>query len=272
MSEVFTDESQANIERLEAELSAKLGDGVPGSDTGMFGEPDFGYGPASRAEQRARWLKRDEDHAELLESDPSYREMWEQLERLRGGKRVSERARELVNAGVPAKDARAIADGALDETDALKAAHSASEDGSRILVLAGPPGVGKTTAAAWLASQGVRSGKLWVEKRGEEILFLTALGLARTSVYDDDAMRPIERTPLLVIDDVGAEYADAKGMFATILDGVVNERYAANRRTVITTNLNASSFKERYGERIADRIRECGRFVELAGESLRRKP
>ena len=47
------------------------------------------------------------------------------------------------------------------------------------------------------------------------------------------------------------------------------QRHGHRRLTVCTTNLKASDFRARYGERVADRIRECGAFVEIAGTSRR---
>ena len=38
-------------------------------------------------------------------------------------------------------------------------------------------------------------------------------------------------------------------------DSLVDARYAGQRRTIVTTNLDSESFKGRYGERVADRIR-----------------
>jgi DNA replication protein DnaC len=173
--------------------------------------------------------------------------------------------------GVPAKDQDAIARGELDDTPAMQAARELLSFSQRILVLSGPKGCGKTTAASWLAAQDVR-----VRLPGDrddrgvaEPMFLDVSKLARLSRYKAEDVEPLEECSLLVIDDLGMEYADEKGSFLATLDGVFNARYAAGLYTVITTNLPAKTFKERYGERIADRIREVGRFVELDGKSLR---
>ena len=99
--------------------------------------------------------------------------------------------------------------------------------------------------------------------------FVDVSRFSRSSRYDDEQMGPLERCSMLAIDDLGMEYADAKGSFLSLLDGLVNARYAASLRTVITTNLGAGAFRERYGERVADRIREVGRYVEIADPSMR---
>jgi DNA replication protein DnaC len=126
-----------------------------------------------------------------------------------------------------------------------------------IAVFSGARGTGKTVAAAWLVSRSAGG------------VFMPVSKLARISRYRDDEMEPLERCPLLAIDDLGTEFVDEKGSFMATLDGLVNSRYADDLRTVITTNLPADAFKLRYGARIERRIREAGRFVELKGDNLR---
>jgi DNA replication protein DnaC len=163
----------------------------------------------------------------------------------------------LIGRGVPARLADAILRGALEETDAIRLAKAFTASRRTILVISGVRGAGKTVAAAWLVAQ-------YPFAR-----FIDVSRLARLSRYSEEDMAPLEECALLAIDDLGTEYADDKGSFMATLDGLVNARYADERRTVITTNLQANTFKARYGERIADRIREAGRFVELASKSLR---
>jgi DNA replication protein DnaC len=126
-----------------------------------------------------------------------------------------------------------------------------------IAVLSGNPGCGKTVAAcSWLYAGGFG-------------LFVKSSRLARWDRYDDSEMRRLLGASRLVLDDLGTEYQDTKGNFDSILDEVIDVRYDKRLSTVITTNLDAAAFKARYGERIADRIRECGKFVSLATKSMR---
>lgn len=127
-----------------------------------------------------------------------------------------------------------------------------------IVVLSGSPGVGKTTAAgAWCVRSGGR--------------FTTISELARLDRYDDEKWRAVSRCRALVIDELGNEFLDGKGFLLGAIDALVNDRYAEQLPTVITTNLGVEEFRARYGDRVADRIREAGRFVVIAGESMRRK-
>ena len=128
------------------------------------------------------------------------------------------------------------------------------------LVLSGGTGCGKTVAAS-----------MWLMEREDAYgsMFVSAARLARWPRYDDREMGRLLTPNRLVIDDLGSEYADEKGNFLAILDEVIADRHANMRPTVITTNLTKADFKERYKQRIADRIRESGRFVSLADPSQR---
>lgn len=161
--------------------------------------------------------------------------------------------------GIPARTLRVLESTPLANTPALQEVRAFLADRDlRILVLSGPKGCGKTMASAWAIAGEGREGR-----------FVDVPTLMRIEKYSDEAMRPLEHDPLLVIDDLGAEYADTKGNFLSTLDGLINARYANDVRTIVTTNQSSKTFQERYDERIIDRIREVGRFRELVGPSLR---
>jgi DNA replication protein DnaC len=132
-----------------------------------------------------------------------------------------------------------------------------------ILVLSGSLGCGKTTAAA-----------RWALKHCERYtapLFLRASTLARTSRFDSDTRETWLNAPGLVLDDLGVEYADAKGSFQADLEELVDCYYGKRRPLIITTNVRKEEFKVRYRDRIADRLRECGTWFAIADGSLRGK-
>jgi DNA replication protein DnaC len=176
----------------------------------------------------------------------------------------------LAERGVPVKDIERIVTGDLTETTAMKHARAfVADKDARALVLSGGRGCGKTTAASWIV------GQRWHDEDHDTFgfrikpIFIDVSRLSRLSRYKAEDMDPLERSPLLAIDDLGMEYADEKGNFLSTLDGIFNARYAAGLRTVITTNLTHEAFSKRYGERVIDRIRETGRFFEMADKSLR---
>lgn len=162
-------------------------------------------------------------------------------------------------------------EGELSATPAMNAAArflKSPKDGW-CLVLSGPKGCGKSTAAGWYLSQ-----KTWgqVSCPPKTRRWWTAARLARVSGFNVE-FEPIIQVPTMVIDDLGLEYMDKNGHFNSRLDEIIDERYSNYRPTVITTNLNAQAFKERYGARVADRIREGfshgGAFIEINHGSLR---
>lgn len=164
------------------------------------------------------------------------------------------------NFGVPERVTRVIASGAITETEALQTSREFLRDPRLcFLGLAAAPGVaGKTTApviAAW--------------QEGIDPLFMTAGLFTCTNRFDRAEMDNLGRVPLLIIDDLGTEFVDARGAFASLFDTVVNARYSACVKTIVTCNMTAKEFRSRYGARLADRWRESGRFVEFTGASLR---
>lgn len=182
----------------------------------------------------------------------------------------------LDHLGIPTRALEA-ARGPLLSTAALDASKGAKD----FLVLSGGPGCGKTVAAVVWISDYVSGRKRWGEStiygsdrpefKGTAPIWITAARLARCDRYDEARMTKLLRTPRLVIDDLGGEYLDKGGFYASLLDEIVNERQAESKPTIMTANLNAEAFKERYGERIIDRIREGGRFVGCGDHSLRAK-
>lgn len=206
-------------------------------------------------------LKRTPEEQDRIEAEWARREQAER-ERLE-----LERRRRWAAWGIPSKDIARIASDELTASQALSATREFEEHQAIVLVLAGAVGCGKTTAAAhWL----IHARRRQTYIRPDPRRFLPVAELARLNRFDDDAMSRVERASELVIDDLGAEYLDDKGAFASMLDGVVDARYRHLLPTVITTNANGDQFKARFGARIVDRIRELGEFVELNGSSLRR--
>jgi DNA replication protein DnaC len=171
-------------------------------------------------------------------------------------------AEALTNAGVPERQRRVLAD--LRDTPAVLSVREWQASDHCALVLSGGVGTGKSiAAAAWLLEtvrslpSGLRSRRWW-----------KAFDLCRLGQFADE-LGDLCRVRSLVIDDLGGEYADKSGSFATTLTWLVDARYEHNRRIVMTTNLEAAAFRARYGERIYDRLRECGAWVAVGGPSMR---
>jgi len=135
------------------------------------------------------------------------------------------------------------------------------------LVLSSPKGTGKSTAGAWWLNEIADKYELSRVKR-----WWSSSTIARMNSYDP-AFEKMFLCQAMVIDDLGAEYLDKNGYFQQKFDEIIDARYSRYRKTLITTNLNARAFTERYGERVSDRIRHGfeggGAFVEFSDSSLR---
>lgn len=181
--------------------------------------------------------------------------------------------------GIPAREASLVIEG-LRETTALGYASDfltntgnppANGEEKSILVLAGPKGVGKTLAAAWVmfhADPVLPYGGKWRTEHAPR--FRHATEFAEVSLYgegDKPERLAIKNTKCLVIDDLGTEIATEH--FLTLFDGVFNARYGGMGITAITTNLTAETFALRYGERVYDRIRGRGEWYDISEESMR---
>lgn len=177
----------------------------------------------------------------------------------------------LIDHGVPARVVRQLADGGWRETSAVAKIRSWHAMHSWCAVLGGDFGVGKSFAAAlwlWLIAFEAAEAKRTSTYRAPEC-WRSAADLARIGNYDRNAFNEVARLPALVIDDLGAEFNDGKGAFLAFLGDLLNERQSNERRTLITTNLAGSAFKERYGQRIIERIREGGVFEGVTGPNMR---
>lgn len=182
-------------------------------------------------------------------------------------RQYKQRMQELASWGVPAKDLSLVLpeSGTLDETPALLAV---ARDSGLLVVLSGGVGCGKTTAASWWLAHGAHKVMPYLKVRPP--CFITAPWVERHSRYDHEVMSRLEQARALVLDDLGMEYADAKGNFLADIDAVIDTRYRNMLPTVITTNLKADDFKQRYGRRFRDRVVEGGCFCNVNGPSLRR--
>ena len=211
--------------------------------------------------------------------------------------RQAARLRALGGAGWGARTLRMATAPTYDESraarylDALRACDGGAD--GRIVILAGQPGSGKTSACArWAATRSspAANGRFATPR------FLAASDFFRASRYQrgEDRAGALTRDQILgfetlVLDDLGTEYADASGSYRVDIDELANRYYEDDRTLIVTTNLlyaspkardamkargvavdeAAQTFAERYGERIIDRVRECGRWVDSGAASMR---
>ena len=131
------------------------------------------------------------------------------------------------------------------------------------IVLSGTYGCGKTWGIyAWTIQQ-IKNGKNVICK--EANAFYMEL---KTDEWREKFDK-YKKIPILVIDDLGIEYDPQSGYFQSLMDDLINYRYVNKLTTVITTNLPMEKFKERYGGRIIDRLRDWSGYFESKDKSFR---
>ncbi len=152
---------------------------------------------------------------------------------------------------------------------AAKAAQAFAESPAGWLVLSGPSGCGKTHLAAAIAGRCV--------ERGQAVLFMVVPDLLDhlRSAYQpgsqvgyDELFELVRAAPVLILDDLGVQsatpWAEEK------LFQLINGRYSAQLPTVITTNLDMSSFDPRIQTRLCDAALSQVHHLESgAGSGLR---
>lgn len=191
--------------------------------------------------------------------------------------------RKLVSLGVPADAAYAAK--APDDSGALRAAkrfHVANRAETRELVLAGPRGVGKSVAAAWLLGQWVKAYDWQGQPSGGRyvppFVWTPAADVVRVVDFGKVPKEWVEGLMdcrLLVLDDLGEDFT-AVGV-GTLAD-ILKQRNDRRRATVITSNLpvdaakDKPSLRSRYGDSWFERLRITAIVPDLSKEqSLRRR-
>lgn|GEM_PF-4379265 len=200
----------------------------------------------------------------------------ERAEELEQGGNLEDLRKRVIGSGAPV-DA-ALAAERPEDTQALQGAKQFenARGYATFLLLLGSTGIGKTVAASWVLREFCRRHDWNSGAQGTNLfpaMFVVASKLTRLSSFEDADrhwVEQIRKCGLLVLDDLGDE---ATEIGKNVVVELLLDRHAKKRRTVITSNLVAKAFRDRYGAAIADRINEAGIKPTLSdGVSKRRQP
>ncbi len=138
------------------------------------------------------------------------------------------------------------------------------------MILKGPVGTGKTSLAVAILQEVIRAygGGLFIPMAS---LLDNLLTMSKRDV--EEAIRfenRVRSTPLLILDDLGAEYEN--NWVRTKVDAIITERCNRLLPVIVTTNLKAEELMSTYQERIYDRLKGCSLIVNFSGESMRKAP
>ena len=136
----------------------------------------------------------------------------------------------------------------------------------RDLVLSGSTGLGKTFLLHAMAEKLI--------ERDVNVLLISAyrmLEILRKSYFENDhGSSELQEADVLMIDDLGSEPL-MQNVTVEQLFNLLNERQNRNLATVISTNLDMVTFRDRYTERIASRLRDSRycKVLNLLGKDVR---
>lgn len=174
---------------------------------------------------------------------------------------LRERGKRLIARGAPEALVDLITSGRVDKTAVvMDDLDQWNQSGRRIVVLSGPVGVGKTVGALrWLANFG-----------GLQPCFVRAGDFEARGRYSHVWRDAWQKATGMILDDMGAEYQDAKGNLLADLDTLIDTYAVGRGRLIITTNLTWEDFQNRYEERISSRIVGNAAWVNVTGRDQRR--
>ena len=78
----------------------------------------------------------------------------------------------------------------------------------------------------------------------------------------------IKNVTILILDDFGAEYP--RDWVLNKVDAIITNRYNNMKPVIITTNMLPNEIKERYVQRVYDRLRSTSKILGTYGDSLRK--
>lgn len=139
--------------------------------------------------------------------------------------------------------------------------------GSTSLLILGLTGTGKTTQA-YGAIRALAAKGATVEWEAVTEPDLYARLRPREGADSEGEFRRLADAPLLLLDDLGA----AKGSEWTgeITYRLIGHRYDAMLPCLITSNVPVRQLREMLGGRVASRLREMCKFIELTGPDRRK--
>ena len=135
------------------------------------------------------------------------------------------------------------------------------------LILMGPVGTGKTSLAISILRTAINQGY-----NGYLIsmtsLFDTLLTLSKgPSEHYLKFENRIRNSPLLVLDDFGAEYASE--WVQQKVASIIADRVERSKSTIITSNLSVEQIKKAYDSRVYDRLKGTSFLISFKGKSQR---
>lgn len=148
-----------------------------------------------------------------------------------------------------------------DQASAARAARTWFQPGPLTFIIAGPVGTGKTHLATAMGHHAADQG------RHASFVTVSDLLEAMRPEGDRKMARHARQVPFLVLDDLGASRPTEFAVES--VTSLMDDRLRSEKRTVVTTNADATALREAWGDRFTDRLVHRAVPVILAGPSRR---
>jgi DNA replication protein DnaC len=192
-------------------------------------------------------------------SDEDKQKYFDALEAKEAHQRQIERCREIADELIPARYRRSI-EFRPEISEWLEEFWGPLHDDEvNGLLLIGRPGCGKTQTVWGIVRNLLDNG--WDQFRVEEMsdLFDELTALSRAGRSDQELIKSLCSTDLLILDDLGAkpltEFREER------LLKILNKRWDRKLPTIVTTNIVPANFKEHFGDRSSSRLEGMCRVV-----------
>jgi DNA replication protein DnaC len=133
------------------------------------------------------------------------------------------------------------------------------------LLFVGATGLGKTHISLAIADTVIKKGRAVIYRTASEII--TIMTDAYFGRGGEDEVRAFKNTDLLIIDDLGSEFAKNQYTITALFE-LLNYRLNHSYATVISTNLMPQDLNTRYGDRIVSRMFQLKRLF-FVGKDIR---
>ncbi len=143
-----------------------------------------------------------------------------------------------------------------------------AEQGKGLLFF-GEVGRIKTTLAVCVARAALEQGvSVYFISMPELLDTMISMSKNRDSSELHRFEKKIKHVTLLILDDFGAEYP--RDWVLNKVDAIITRRYNDMKPVILTTNMLPSEIKERYVQRVYDRLRSTSKVLGTYGDSLRK--
>ena len=146
---------------------------------------------------------------------------------------------------------------------------TANAEEGRGLLFFGEVGRMKTTLAVCVARAVIEKGRsVFFISMPELLDTLISMSKNKDTKELRDFEHRIKTVSLLILDDFGAEYPN--DWILNKVDAIITHRYNEMKSVIITTNMMPSEIKERYVQRVYDRLRSTSKVLGTYGDSFRK--